>query len=156
MSVTMIGKKVDEMISKYIQKISDKYKIPLHELHEILFEHEEEDENMTVEENINKIDYSKMTVSELKKLCTTLGLKKQSTKTKLLETIQEYYDKNKTITKSVPNNSQVNNDMLVLKDKVVTADEEEDLPDNISDSSSFDDTFILDGDDDDENPNDLF
>lgn len=119
----------------YIQLISKRYGIPEEEL--INLEKEEQ-------ANDNTKDFSKMTVSELKKLCTSLGLRKQSTKPKLIQILQDHYHGHDPRSAPTPPIESV----IILQDKKsTTIDEDDDM--NGSDTS-FDDTFILDDDDSDQ------
>jgi signal recognition particle subunit SEC65 len=148
-----------EVLSAYMKTVATKYGISLKELQELAVPGY--DSQVTQQARIME-DYSKMTVSELKKVCATLGIKKQSTKAKLLEAIQEYHQSTTSSASPVENVRLVNpapiiadEDVLIIQDKkkqagiiFTTGDE---IEDNASEmSSSFDDSFILDDDDDDD------
>jgi hypothetical protein len=150
----------EELLSGYMKIVATKYGIPLKELQELSIPGYDENRGGVGKTHVMD-DYSKMTVSDLKKVCSTLGIKKQSTKAKLLQAIQEYHQS--TTTSSVENvkssnsvhlNPIADEDVLIIQDKkkqVGVVFTGEDVEDNGSEmSSSFDDSFILDDDDDDD------
>lgn len=128
----------EAIFMEYIQLVSKKYGIP-----------EEDLINISNETKPEVQDFSKMTVSQLKKICTSLGLKKQSTKPKLIQTLEDHYRQHPAMISSNPPTIENNDDNIIIiqdKKKVVPTEEEDDIDDS---DTSFDDTFILDDDDDD-------
>lgn len=124
----------EAILLEYIQLISKRYGIPEEELINIQKEEEAND---------NTKEISKMTVSELKKLCTSLGLRKQSTKPKLIQILQDHYRGHDPRCAPVPLVESV----IIIQDKKSTTTLDEDDDDS---DTSFDDTFILDDDDSDQ------
>mgnify|MGYP002783565935 CR=1 FL=1 len=127
---------------EYIDLVSKKYKVPVEELKALLNEdNKEQDPQMTS-------NLSEKTVAELKTICASLGIKKHSTKTKLIDAIEDYY-KSTTSSSSNQNKLEDSADVIILRDKKTNAVEDLGFDDDQSTASSFDDTYILDDDDDD-------
>jgi hypothetical protein len=132
---------IETLIDDYTQRISQKYHIPSPDLKKLLVSQTTTNvvERKTTEELL------KMTVSEMKELCSKFGLKRPSTKTKLMNELETYYNtlESKTCSKSLPSE-----DTIVIKDREMISSN---IDDDDSDVS-FDESFILD---DNENDDDL-
>lgn len=129
----------EAIFMEYIQLVSKKYGIPEEDLKNI--------SNEKTQEVPEIKDFSKLTVAELKKICTSLGLRKQSTKPKLLQILEDHYRQQPTIPSNPPTTITESDNIIIIEDKkkTILAEEEEDIDES---DTSFDDTFILDDDDD--------
>lgn len=123
---------IHEFIDAYTQRISNKYSIPTNELKKLL--NGEVKSNKPIEIKTHE-ELLKMTVSEMKELCHSLGLKRPSTKPKLMNELETYYA---TLPKEDEKKSvEFEEDTIVIKDReVVLDDDDSDI--------SFDESFILD------------